>query len=61
MTLDVQFRDVTYETLKEEGLFEGELKDAYPQVEWEKPFAEFDAARQRESGQTGVGNKRKEE
>jgi hypothetical protein len=48
MTLDVQFRDVTYETLKEDG-FSEKLREAYPQVDWEKPFAEFDAARQREA------------
>ncbi len=44
MTLDVQFRDVTYETLTEDG-FAKRLREAYPQLEWDKPFAEFDAAR----------------
>jgi hypothetical protein len=48
MTLDVQFRDVTYETLKEDE-FSRQLKEAYPQVDWDKPFAEFDAARQRDA------------
>ncbi len=47
MTLDVQFRDVTYETLKEEGFGE-KLRAAYPHVDWDKPFTEFDAARARE-------------
>ena len=48
MTLDVQFRDVTYETLTEGGFAE-KLKKAYPQVNWDKPFAEFAAARARDS------------
>jgi hypothetical protein len=50
MQLDVQFRDVTYETLKEDGFAE-KLREAYPQVNWEKPFAEFDAARARDSAE----------
>lgn len=49
MKLDVQFRDVTYETLNEEGFGE-KLRDAYPQVNWDKPFDEFDAAKARDSG-----------
>ena len=48
MTLDVQFRDVTYETLKEDGFAE-RLKEAYPWVDWAKPFAEFEAAGERDS------------
>ncbi len=48
MKLDVQFRDVTYETLNEEGFGE-KLRDAYPQVNWDKPFDEFDAAKARDS------------
>ena len=44
MTLDVQFRDVTYETLNEDGFGE-KLREAYPHVDWEKPFNEFDAAK----------------
>jgi hypothetical protein len=50
MNLDVQFRDVTYETLVGVGFAE-KLREVYPQVEWDKPFAEFDAARQRDSKQ----------
>ena len=49
MKLDIQFRDVTYETLNEEG-FGAKLRDAYPQVNWDKPFDEFDAAKARDSG-----------
>jgi len=48
MKLDVQFRDVTYETLNEEGFGE-KLREAYPHVNWDKPFDEFDAARARDS------------
>lgn len=46
MLLDVQFRDVTYETLNEEG-FADALKEAYPHVTWDKPFGEFHAAGER--------------
>ena len=51
MTLDVQFRDVTYETLTEEGFGE-KLRQAYPHVDWDKPFAEFDSAREQDSAET---------
>jgi hypothetical protein len=47
MRLDVQFRDVTYETLNEDGFVEA-LRGAYPQVNWEKPYNEFKAAKARE-------------
>ena len=47
MDLDVQFRDVTYETLKEEGFY-AKLCEAYPRVDWDKPFNEFNAAKERE-------------
>jgi len=47
MKLDIQFRDVTYETLNEEGFGET-LRKAYPQVNWDKPFDEFDAAKARD-------------
>lgn len=48
MSLDVQFRDVTYETLNQAGFGE-KLKQAFPLIDWDKPFEEFDAARERES------------
>ncbi len=48
MSLDVQFRDVTYETLKQEGFAE-KLRQAYPMVDWDKPFTEFNAAEEREA------------
>jgi hypothetical protein len=46
MRLDIQFRDVTYETLCQEGFFKA-LKKAYPRVNWEKPFDEFNAAKEK--------------
>jgi hypothetical protein len=46
MVLDVQFRDVTYETLNEKG-FAKALEAAYPHVDWQKPFAEFRAAQEK--------------
>ncbi len=48
MKLEVQFRDVTYETLNEKG-FEDKLREAYKHVDWDKPFGEFDAAKARDS------------
>ncbi len=48
MSLDVQFRDVTYETLHQPGFGE-KLRESFPLVDWDKPFEEFDAARERES------------
>jgi hypothetical protein len=51
MTLDVQFRDVTFETLNEPGFAE-KLKDEYEHVDWEKPFTEFKAARGRDSAKS---------
>jgi len=46
MRLEVQFRDVTYETLIEPGFIDS-IRKAYPHVDWEKPFAEFNAAKER--------------
>jgi hypothetical protein len=51
MRLDVQFRDVTYETLNEKG-FAHALVRAYPQVNWDKPFDEFRAAEEKASAET---------
>jgi hypothetical protein len=51
MTLDVQFRDVTVETLHEQGFGEA-LRKAYPHVNWDKPFSEFAAITERRSSVT---------
>lgn len=42
MQVVVQYRDVTYETLKDEK-FREQIKDKFPYVKWEKPFKEFQA------------------
>lgn len=42
--LECTFRDVTYETLNEEGFREA-LRNAFLYVEWDKPFAEFETAK----------------
>ena len=46
--LDVIFRDVTYETLHDPE-FVKKLKKAYPEVDWDKPFKEFTAAKEKDS------------
>ena len=45
--MEVTFRDVTYETLNEDGFSEA-LSKAYPHVNWDRPFDEFNAAKQRD-------------
>jgi hypothetical protein len=47
MVLDVQYRDVTFETLNNPD-FAAALKKAYPMVDWDKPFNEFQAAKAKE-------------
>ncbi len=47
MKLEVHYRDVTYETLNEDGFAE-EVRKAYPHVPWDKPFEEISAAQERE-------------
>jgi len=42
MTLDVSFKDVTFETLNQPEFF-ATLKDAYPNVDWDKPYEDFQA------------------
>jgi hypothetical protein len=53
MRLDVQFRDVTYETLNEPGFGEA-LRNAYPHVNWDKPDNEFKAAQAAEPKSTNL-------
>lgn len=48
MRLECIYKDVTYESLNHEGLQEA-LETVYPDVEWNKPFREFNAAREQES------------
>ena len=53
MCLDVHFRDVTFETLNEPGFGEA-LRNAFPFVDWDKPFNEFNAAKEKERGKPEV-------
>jgi len=46
MRLEVHFRDVTFETLNEGG-FGDLLRKAFPHVDWDKPFLEFNAAKEK--------------
>ena len=43
MRLEVRFKDVTYETLKREDFLQS-VKDAFPHVDWDRPYDEFKAA-----------------
>ncbi len=45
MRLDVQLRDVTYETVSQPE-FAYAIREAYPLVDWKKPFDEFHAAKE---------------
>lgn len=47
MRLECIYKDVTYDSLNQEGLRQA-LEQAYPYVAWGKPFTEFNAARERE-------------
>lgn len=46
MALDVTYRDVTFETLNETG-FRERIQNAFPMVDWDKPFEEFIAAKEK--------------
>lgn len=39
-------------TVEIEASFAEKLREVYPQVEWDKPFTEFDAARERDSAES---------
>ncbi len=43
MQLEVLYKDLTYETLTGNG-FLAEVKKAFPQIEWDKPYHDFKAA-----------------
>jgi len=47
MQLDVQYKDVTFETLNHEG-FLASVKEAFPRVDWDKTYHEFKAAAEKE-------------
>jgi hypothetical protein len=43
MQLDVRYKDVTFETLNQKDFLEA-VKEAFPQIDWEKAYSEFRAA-----------------
>jgi hypothetical protein len=43
MKLDVRYKDVTFETLNREDFLDA-IKEAFPQIDWEKAYNEFRAA-----------------
>ena len=49
MTLDVSFKDVTFETLNDPE-FADRLEEAYPEVNWDKPYSDFRAMGEEKSG-----------
>ena len=48
MNLDERYKDVTFETLNRKDFLES-VKDAFPNVDWDKAYSEFKAAGQSES------------
>ena len=48
MKLDERYKDVTFETLNRSDFLES-VKDAFPNVDWDKAYSEFKAAGQSES------------
>lgn len=48
MRLDERYKDVTFETLNREDFLES-VKDAFPNVDWDKAYSEFKAAGQCEA------------
>lgn len=47
MQLDVRYKDVTFETLNQRDFLEA-VKEAFPRIDWEKAYKEFQAAGQRD-------------
>jgi len=43
MQLDVRYKDVTFETLNQKDFLEA-VKEAFPQIDWDKAYSEFRAA-----------------
>ena len=48
MKLDERYKDVTFETLNRKDFLES-VKDAFPNVDWDRAYSEFKAAGQSES------------
>ena len=47
MQLDVRYKDVTFETLKRQDFLDA-IKEAFPRIDWDKPYKEFRAAGEKE-------------
>ncbi len=43
MSLEDRFKDVTFETLNQSDFLES-VKEAFPQIDWDKAYDEFKAA-----------------
>jgi len=56
MTMEKRYKDVTFETLNQKG-FLGSVKEAFPNVNWDKAYSEFKAAG--ETKQQCTNSKRK--
>ncbi len=48
MQLDVHYKDVTFETLNRQDFLDA-IQEAFPRVDWEKAYEEFQAAGEKES------------
>jgi len=48
MTLDVRYKDVTFETLNRDDFLDL-VKDAYPNIDWDKAYSEFKAAGEKQN------------
>jgi Skp family chaperone for outer membrane proteins len=56
MQLDVQYKDVTFETLNREDFLEA-VKEAFPRIDWEKTYKEFRAAGEKDhASRSSVGD-----
>jgi hypothetical protein len=53
MKLDERYKDVTFETLNRKDFLES-VKDAFPNVDWDKAYSEFKAAGQSEADQSSA-------
>ncbi len=43
MTLEERYKDVTYETLSHKDFLDS-VKKAFPDIDWDRPYNEFNAA-----------------
>lgn len=48
MQLDVRYKDVTFETLNRDDFLDA-VKEAFPRIDWDKAYSEFQAAGEKEA------------